>query len=182
MTTRTVTAFLGGVCLLQSLAALTGTGGVRENSLGATVCLIAFLHYTWMRTAKNRQEKQELRFGDWFVTCPLLLMELHSMTRNESNLLLQICLVTLMLALGALALGGDEKRRSLFFSLSTIVFLYVTYDFLSKVNHHTEVAYAFFLVWGMYPIAFLSRSDTAFDVLDMASKGLFGLYVASSHE
>lgn len=187
-TNRSVTAFLGGVCLVQAIASLRAESedGTMKNALGACVCLVAFLHYTWMRSAKSRGEKTELRFADWIITCPLLLWELHFLTRNTGSLWLMVGLCTVMLGLGVASersrsQADGEGRRLAYFLSSSVVFSALAAYFLLHARSETKLASGFFAVWGLYPIAFLSQgrwSDFGFDLLDMVSKGGFGLYVA----
>ena len=176
-TTRGTAAFLLGVCLLQSLTSINYESA--SNALGAMVCLIAFLHHVWMFDS-NVKLRTELRFSDWIVTCPILLWELYIITGQESIESLTSCiiLVTCMLALGFGAAHSKGMRRAITFCLSSVCFVILTLLFMSGVQENREIAITFFLVWAIYPICFLLDSTNGFNVLDMISKGFFGIYVA----
>lgn len=68
--------FLGGVAVLQALAALRAPAArdSTSNALGATVCFIAWQVYSQMTGASVRADTT-LRYADWVVTTPLMLVE-----------------------------------------------------------------------------------------------------------
>ena len=183
LTQNTTTAFLAGVALVQTIVALrapVASPKGRANALGACVCLVAFLHYTWMRDA-SYYEKNRLRFGDWLVTCPLLLWELHEVCAVKGQRW-AIGVVMLMVLFGyAAKLAESSPWRHVLFGLATVLFVSVAYATVRDARRHRELVTAFFGVWALYPVAFLlpnSASEPLYDMLDLVSKGLFGLYVA----
>lgn len=180
LTQNTTTSFLAGVSLVQTLAALKSTDArtARANAIGAAICLIAFWHYERMRGASD-VEKTLLRYGDWVVTCPLLLLELQEMTEGEDRWTLGA--VVLMILLGLRAKQTRGAGRQALFGASTLLLVAVVVATVRGARQNRELVAAFFAVWSLYPVAFLlddARGNQAFDVLDAASKGLFGLYVA----
>ena len=80
--TQGVAAALLGVAVLQALVALTATtpAATAANAVGAAVGVIAYYHYELMRRAPSVGARMELRFSDWAITCPLLLVELSKLT------------------------------------------------------------------------------------------------------
>ena len=182
LTLNTTTAFLAGVCLVQTVQALRSPrpSSTRANYIGACVCLVAFLHYRWMRDA-DANEKIRLRYGDWIVTCPLLLWELQELTGVEEQ---QWALgaVVLMVVLGYAAVQSSGRRRAALFIVSSGLLAAVTLATTLGARRHKEAVAGFFALWALYPVAFLLDSNAMYDVLDLASKGLFGLFVASADD
>lgn len=191
LTLNTTTAFLAGVGLVQALAALRPLRPVapnaptpeyaRANALGACVCLVAFLHYAWMRNATD-DERIDLRYGDWVVTTPLLVSELQVLTGGAAPQWDTIAAVVGMVGLGYVAARTGGWRRGATFALATLALVYVAGVTVRDARRHRAAVFAFFGLWALYPLAFLvvdaKLRNSAYDVLDLASKGLFGLYVA----
>ena len=76
-----VTAGLGGITLF-SLAKAINTKDNKKKLSNATAVLInsiAFIHYLRMRNFYDKSNKSadlvQVRYSDWFLTCPLLLFE-----------------------------------------------------------------------------------------------------------
>ena len=181
LTLNTTTAFLAGVAVVQALASSRADSHrpARANAIGAAVCAIAFLHYSWMREAGDEEERTRLRYGDWVVTCPLLLLELQEMARvSESARAFPLAGVVAMVGFGYAAARARGALRHLLFSVSSLVLAAVVHSTLSHAKERKWLVASFFSLWAAYPVAFLVGKDAAFDVLDAASKGAFGLYVA----
>lgn len=145
--------------------------------LGACVCLVAFLHYVWMRDASSA-EQIRLRYGDWLITCPLLLQELHDLVGIEGQEW-ALGAVVAMVLLGYAAVRSSGSRRHALFTLSSLALVAVTAATVSGATRRKEAVAAFFGLWWLYPVAFLFDSNPMYDVLDLCAKGLFGLYVAT---
>ena len=184
LTLNTTTAFLGGVAAVQAIAALRATkkGVTRANLLGTCVCVVAFLHYTWMRTA-SASEKVRLRYGDWVVTCPLLLWELQEMTGVEGQQWALVGVVAMVL-LGYAAVRRRGWTRYALFGVSSAILAAVAAATVHGAVREREAVAAFFAVWALYPAAFLLEefnldANPSFNILDLVSKALFGMYVAA---
>lgn len=181
-TSQATAACLLGVGVVQIVAALK-TNASEENAIGACVCVIAFLHYLWMQSS-TPDKKLELRYSDWYVTCPLLLWELHKLAgqQDKSTLVIPVVAVMAMLALGhsaATQIESNSRKKWLLFALGCVAFLVCTMSFISNSKVNKKAVYSFFGVWSLYPLAFILRSNELMDVLDMISKGGFGLYIAA---
>lgn len=184
LTLNTTTAFLAGVALVQTVAALRARSesAAKANVLGACVCVVAFLHYYFMRTA-GPAERVRLRYGDWLITCPLLLWELHELTGVEGQGW-ALGGVVAMVLLGYAAVQSVGWRRHALFAAASAVLAAVAAATVGGAQRHREAVAAFFGVWALYPAAFLLDgagvdSNPSYDVLDLVSKPLFGLYVAT---
>lgn len=210
LTLNTTTALLGGVAVLQALAAIAaadsgGAHGVEQKSgwrwktqaLGATVCVIAFLHYKWMRETPDALERLRLRYGDWIVTTPLLLLELQTLTDGDvpekavvdDRWLRRVG--ALCATMGMVALGyGAERSRSAWvryplFAVASLLLAGVTYESVSTARRNKNLVFYFFVLWWLYPLAFLlpesmsGTSNSLYNVLDALAKGVFGMLVAT---
>ena len=179
---NTTTAFLAGVAAVQFLAASrpdASREAARSNAVGTAVCVIAFLHYAWMRHA-DAAERTRLRYGDWVVTCPLLLYELQEMAGVPARARgWPLAGVVAMVGVGYAAVRNAGAARHALFGLSSAVLAAVVHATLSAARADARrLVGAFFALWAAYPVAFLVGNDAAYDVLDAVSKGVFGLYVA----
>ena len=178
--TQAAAACLAGVALVQAIAALS-TDSNEENAIGACVCIIAFLHYSWMTSASD-DKKIELRYSDWYVTCPLLLWELHNISGQscKSTLILPVLAVCAMLAFGHMAeLQKNDSDRLKLFTIGCIAFAVCVASFVANTKTNALIVYGFFAIWCLYPVASWLRNNSMMDVLDIISKGLFGLFVAA---
>lgn len=185
LTTNATAAFLAGTAVFQAVVALRAPDSERSkaNALGATVCVVAFLHYQWMRGADDA-ERVRLRYGDWVVTCPLLLAELFFATRQTSAAAMAAVVVAsmLMVLLGYAAHHRARARVPLFV-VSTLLLIFVAWRVVAGARVHRELVAYFFALWALYPVAFWAggaAGNAAFDVLDALSKGLFGLLVGAA--
>lgn len=181
---QAVTAFLAGTGLLQTIAALQ-TSYVQQNAIGSFICLVAFLHYTWMRDASDA-ERVELRFSDWLVTTPALLLELHLLTEQTSRatLVVPVLAVLVMLGLGFGATRAATRgARAALFGGACVAFGVVAGSSLRHAQAEIGIAVAFFGVWSLYAVVaalveWNASFDIAFDALDAISKAVFGTWVA----
>ena len=175
---NTTTAFLAGVSVVQLAAALRAPSkeAWKANVLGACVCVVAFLHYRWMRDA-GPQRMIELRYGDWIVTCPLLIWELQALTGVEGQQWV-VAASVVMILLGYAAVKSDGWRRHALFTASSAVLAAIVLATLDGAKTHREAVAAFFGLWALYPVAFLLDSNAMYNVLDAFSKACFGLLVA----
>lgn len=182
--TQGVAAALLGVAVLQALVALTATtpAATAANAVGAAVGVIAFYHYALMSRAPSVGARMELRFSDWAITCPLLLVELSKLTSQGGGSRLAACvaLVLGMLWTGWLARRPGGRLSPARFALSCALFVCLILVFVGGVRQHLPLVVAFFAVWALYPIAFWRNDAVMLNVLDLASKAGFGLLVAAS--
>ena len=149
------------------------------------------------------------RYVDWFLTVPLLLVELVAvlaLTRQASRSLLikLVPAAALMIALGYPGeISGDNGLRGLFGALSTIPFLYILFILFTQLGKSLEkqpasvrgtlgrLRYLLLLAWGVYPIAYLlpllniSGADAwvakqvGYSVADIVAKAVYALIIFS---
>ncbi len=147
------------------------------------------------------------RYVDWFLTVPLLLVELVAvlaLTRQlQTRLLLQLVpAAALMIALGYPGeISGDNGLRGLFGALSTIPFLFILFILFVQLSKSlalqpesvrktlSRLRFLLLLSWGVYPIAYLlpllniSGADAwvakqvGYSVADIVAKAVYGLII-----
>jgi bacteriorhodopsin len=149
------------------------------------------------------------RYVDWFLTVPLLLLELVAVlalaSKVRNGLLLRLLpAAALMIALGYPGeISGDNGTRALFGLLSTIPFAYILFVLfvqLSKSLKNQPIAvrgtlsrlrFLLLLSWGVYPIAYLlpllhiAGSDAwvfkqvGYSIADIVAKAVYALIIFS---
>lgn len=175
---HSATALLAGVGVLQALAAVAHRDV--GNMLGASVCVIAALHYAWMRDAGSMLW---YRYSDWYITTLLMIVEFFVLAEAQHQVagLVGCCMLCwAMLSCGLAARLRDEPR---WFALGCAFGLGLLALFLRSVlptlpRERCGVVLGFAALWCLYPFAHAVRSDLALNVLDMLSKGVFGVAVA----
>jgi bacteriorhodopsin len=186
-------ATLGGVALYQTIAAIRASTSkhgddvaARANGIGAMVCLIAASVYHRMKTTSGA-EVEDLRYADWLITCPLMLWEIYvllgiDIARHAWSFALSVVAITVCIVLGRRAVESKQSKRALYFTLATAAFviMLVNIGLFTDWSRPKHVApLAFLGVWALYPLAFWEKSGAAYNLLDLVSKGVFGLYVGS---
>ncbi len=147
------------------------------------------------------------RYVDWFLTVPLLLVELVAvlaLARSVQNKLLVrlVPAAALMIALGYPGeISGDNGLRGLFGLLSTIPFLYILFVLFVQLSKSlkdqpgsvrgtlSRLRFLLLLSWGVYPIAYLlpllniSGADAwvlkqvGYSVADIVAKAVYALII-----
>lgn len=185
-------ATLGAVALFQALAALTSAmqgkcaNATKANAIGATVCAIATSVYQRMKSSSGR-DVEDLRHADWLVTCPLMLWELYALMQidiknHAHSFAFSVVSIVLCILLGRAAADATGATRGGLFLLATVLFVAMLVNIGLSVDwthSHSATPFAFLSVWALYPFAFWEQSGTAYNVLDLVSKGVFGMYVGS---
>lgn len=149
------------------------------------------------------------RYVDWFLTVPLLLLELVAVlalaSKARNGLLIRLLpAAALMIALGYPGeISGDNGIRGIFGLLSTIPFAYILFVLfvqLSKSLQNQPISvrgtlsrlrFLLLLSWGVYPIAYIlpllniAGSDAwvfkqvGYSVADIVAKAVYGLIIFS---
>lgn len=147
------------------------------------------------------------RYVDWFLTVPLLLVELIAvlaLTRRLQNRLLVrlVPAAALMIALGYPGeISGDNTVRGIFGALSTIPFLYILFVLFIQLSKSLDLQpaavrtmlsrlrFLLLLSWVVYPIAYvlpllnISGADAwvakqvGYSVADIVAKAVYGLII-----
>ena len=87
-----------------------------------------------------------------------------------------------MVLLGYAAVLSSGTKRYTLFAISSLILASIVYATVHGATKNRELVAAFFGVWALYPVAFLfhdpGAKNAAYNVLDLVSKGAFGLWVA----
>ena len=161
---------------------------VVSNALGSSVCLIAAVHYQYMR---DKIEKNEdiiaTRYSDWYITTILMIVEFFNISgtlQSRWGWLLGACLSCELMIMGGHFATVLKENGYYFYHIYAIsVFFYVIlcicYIFGTVVHNNDQNSWVhiFFVLWVFYPFAFWSQKykNIAYNILDLYSKGIFGI-------
>jgi bacteriorhodopsin len=185
---------LGAVAILQGLVALRTSDHktVLSNSIGSTVCSIAFIHYLWL---SSKGDTTSIRYSDWLLTLPLLLLEIYLICdmENQESFLLAVTLILFMLYSGWKAessnVNSGNRKAWLFLGCLNLLLVYMIV--LGQTGFPDEflqaVTIILFLSWSLYGVVSASQGkvedssiQSAYDLLDLSTKAIFGIVVAIS--
>ena len=198
----TTTASMGAISVFNLIRALNVDTPKQKlsNSLSTLINVIAFIHYLRMRKQYDDGKKDivGVRYSDWFVTCPLLLIEycvlMEWITFDENNNIIldfneifniSICIVlTLsMLVFGYLAEKNPDSKN-IYFSLGfiSLILLYCSLYFRQRyIKREDKKNYPIFfiLIWSLYGLVFLlpSYRDLFYNILDFIAKVVFAFFI-----
>lgn len=222
--------WLWAVCAIMGVASLAfmGMSFMRPrprriwNYLTATICFISAISYFSMAShlgwtpidvqfnradrlvAGRNREIYYVRYIDWFVTTPLILLTICLTAALPWHTIMVTLLLGVVMVVTGLA--GALTRTSYkwgFFTFACIAMIAVFYKLLAVGTKHaaplgadvkkayTALAAFTVLIWSMYPIAWgLSEGGNViapdsemifYGILDLLSKVVFGLLVNMFH-
>ena len=188
---------LAGASILQALAALyaTDTKTTVSNATGSGVCMVALLHYYWMSLPGS--DVMSIRYSDWFITLPFLLLDIFlicgiDLMENLGFFLVACLFLMVMLIAGWKALQTQSVAWLALGCLCLLVVYGIVFGVLSQTEQGplATVTRVFFLLWILYGVVavqqYRSSSENSgsiqavYDVLDITTKAVFGVVVASS--
>ena len=164
------------------------------NSISVAICAIAALAYVELHASYTGLVSSDIRSLDWLITCPLLLIEMAILlgaSATDGVVLLAATSSMVMVLTGWNAhCNSVSFCAGVFFFALTALCMYSVWCKSSpkrtRVGASRVVALAFAL-WPLYGLVAGSAlfcgtsvdiTDTAYNSLDVASKGIFGLSVA----
>ena len=188
-----------GVSLVTIIEALrTADPHIRHiMNLESSISLVAGIVYSVFVTLSNDPDNFDLRtitrvrYMDWTVTTPLLLLTLMlffcSMNNKQIHvgvLLIVIVLDLVMLAFGYMAEMGKISKMTgwavgtaAFFGMLVPIYM----NFVVPSDMEQMVVFGLFTaIWFMYGVAFLldeTKKNLMYNVLDVTAKGLFGFFL-----
>lgn len=173
------------VSVLTGLQSLTVSNNLDKVKLqlSTVVTTIAAFHYNLMI---NRPENLVVyRYLDWYFTTPLLLIDfaLTLGIKDITTITKIIGYNTAMLTSGVLGeLNVMNKYNSCFIGFIPLYLLFnILYQEMEKTKENIRLFKAFVSVWVTYGLVYLiDNEDTrnlSYNVLDIISKGFFGLYI-----
>lgn len=174
-------ALLLGIACLQLQACIAGHDEyMASNALGSAICLIAGYHYDWMRRNIDSSKTIHItRYADWIITTQLMLVDFFTLSHTLTSRwywLLGSCITCLLM----LFFGYMSKHQKSFtqFVIGCLFGLLLVACFCAgtiRENHPNNWMFVFAAVWILYPFAFFSKNQTFFNILDIVSKGMFGI-------
>lgn len=192
-------SFLFSYFVLMGYTAITLVEALRTPSVAVrnimnietTVSIVASLFYDMFNRRISTgtfdiQESNLLRYMDWSITTPLILLAILLFYNPDSSVNYVSYLVIVLLDWGMLGTGylGESGALSREAGLSLgFIFFGALLAFLysccidSKVNH--IVFYLFAVIWTAYGVVYMIRDEEtkniAYNILDVISKALFGV-------
>lgn len=163
------------------------------------VQIIEFIFYIWMiLNFSNIKNITQFRYFDWILTTPIMLIALmaylddnkpktlYEYVINNKDLIIRV--VGLNLSMLILGLLGELQliNYNMAITLGFIPFLYyfkLIYDkYMNKKvsNDKFRLFWFFFIIWTLYGVvAYLpyEQKNTAYNILDLFSKNLFGVFL-----
>ena len=190
---------LYGTALITLIEALR-TPNVRVRhilNLETSVSLIAgFVYGIIIERLKSGalqlDDVTKLRYIDWSITTPLLLLVLLLFASFENKTLVNFGFYSLIVLVNwiMLAVGYAAETKSItrtnglifgFGAYAVLLFLIWSQCLHGGKNSHAKFVFiAFAVIWGMYGIAFMLEPESkniAYNVLDMISKVFFGIFM-----
>ena len=159
------------------------------------VCTVAAVHYMYMRNiAASGGNVFPVRYSDWFVTVPLMLYEfctLFGIGWGKTAIIMLISVLMLVAGYSGAKNPAGKPANFLVGSFLLGVILWLCYGDAMSPDKEQEgeitaadrrIASGFLLVWVLYGFAyFVSQplQDLSYNILDIISKGVFGLWVVS---
>ena len=192
--------FIGIICLYGIFIPLASKDIIlREILILETIVqFIEFLFYIWFVFYKINYDVTYIRYFDWFLTTPIMLLStifLFEYISNHSLSILEIITKDFyylsfilicnffMLLVGFLGEINKMYKSISFvlgfiFLLTTFYFIYDKYVGDNLVNQ--LLFFYMFFIWILYGIAFMlpySKKNTMYNILDILSKNLYSLFI-----
>jgi len=158
----------------------------------------AFFYSVFVQKIKDSKvldyaEINTIRYTDWFITTPLMLLVLCSVLSHAKNMKLYIStyLIILLLNIGMIGTGylGETKvlNKQIAFILSFacyfLLFAFIYYKFMLH-GKNTFICiflfYSYLIIWSIYGLVYFldeKIKNTIFNILDLISKAIVGLFL-----
>lgn len=166
-------------------------------ALETSVQVIEFIFYIWLVSQiKKNTNITKYRYLDWGLTTPIMLITLMAYYSNESsladffskhtNIVAQVVsLNTIMLIMGYLGEDGfiDSKISATLGFIPFLIYYKLIYDNFVKNADSSKVKalfWYFLVTWSIYGVAAYfpyELKNTMYNILDLFSKNLFGLFL-----
>ena len=187
----------GTICFIEAIR--TNVPTIRHIfNLETCISIVAgYFYYLFMEKIKDSEKKRkpinwkemtELRYLDWSINTPMMLVVLCAALSYNIKKVVHVSVITIiiilnyvMLYLGYRGETGNKMISALFsflafFTMYAIIF----YHFIRpKYNLPNYILYGLYLVvWSIYGIVYFLEEETKnkfFNILDVISKSLIGL-------
>lgn len=165
------------------------------NATSATLCIVAALAYADMHMSFTGLMQNDVRSLDWLVTCPLLVIEMAVLLGARPGDATVLIAATASLFM---ILSGWNAHQNPFALMIGFVFLGMVAGLLFTLNKkykwcerdrvvYQRVVWWAFALWPLYGLVAclgllcavrIEATQCAYNVLDIFSKGAFGLVIA----
>jgi len=194
-----LTAFITTFAFLSYFAMATGDGSV-IHTVAKTETSQHIVTKIWER------QVFWVRYVDWTLTTPLLLLDLSFLAGlNGASILIAVVADIIMVLTGLFAAFGDTgSQRWGWYTIACIAFLVVVYQVGFNGRHavsgkdkktkvfFTSIAGFTLLLWTIYPIIWgvadgarivnVNTEIIAYAVLDILAKPVFGFWLLITHD
>jgi len=192
------TSFTASYLVLMGYTGITLIEALRTNNLNSrhimnietTVSIVAGLVYSmFLEMIKNPnvdlKEITKLRYVDWFITTPLIILVMVLFYNNRSLPSYQTYFTLVLFNYGMLLagyIGETNKSKKMFgFFLGFIFFALLLFAMISSCipqGSNLAAFWFFAIIWTGYGIAYLLDEDNknlSYNVLDVISKAVLGI-------
>ena len=159
---------------------------VVANRLNAVTCFTASSFYIALNLVPV-ENRFLLRCCDWLITCPLLIIEICKLLGIKSSSVVStvVSLTILMIASGVASISNESYASLGFVCLSAIYAILASTE--RDPNHQVlpiETIWSFLASWMLFGAVFYIRDpsvrDASYSILDIYSKGVFGMTIAAA--
>lgn len=142
---------------------------------------IAGFHYSILDVTKPTIESDILiRYSDWLLTTPLLLMTLSSFYELSDRLTTELIVADVLMILFGLQYELTKDMK--FWTLGTIAYLWIVYRLYNELPEK-DLFYMYFVVgWGLYGIVSLfpmNQRIMLYTIMDNYNKLIFAMHIRS---
>lgn len=177
-------------------------------TLAALITFIAAINYFYMKDVGADGFPTELRYIDWLLTTPLLLIKFPNLLglKNSSSLITRLVVADVAMIVlgyfGEVSLSdGNTTNAWIFFALSSLAWLFIVYTLYSTMGKAADgksaaIKKAFgnmklfvLLGWAIYPIGFAVAAidvdlsmyrELVYTYADLINKVGFGLVAVAA--
>ena len=160
------------------------------NIWAAVVCFVAAFAYIELQGHFCGIPMNDVRHADWLITCPLLLLEMGALlnvSAQNKRIQCAIAASALMVLVGWAEAPSPLQLLCGFALLGVITWQLIALAKNQKDKSKQRIVIVFFSLWFLYGFVAMAVtwaslnsdvSGTMYNILDGASKGIFGLCVA----
>ena len=186
--TRLTPVFLtgvGSINLWQSTEQISNEL-VSVNRLNAATCFAASTFYVALNLVPV-ENRFIIRCCDWLVTCPMLIIEMCKLLGIRcSSVISTLVSLTVLMILSGFASEANESYASFGFVCLSAIYAIMASAERDLVHQilPVETVWSFLSSWMLFGAVFYVRDpvlrDASYSVLDIYSKGLFGMSIAAT--
>lgn len=145
--------------------------------------------YIWFYYNHNLKTMATLRYYDWFLTTPTMLLStiafleydqsIQTVIKNNQEMIKKIITLNLsMLVFGYL--GEIKKIERLHAAILGFIPFLIMFKILFQKYGNNKIIKFMFIVWGLYGVAYMFPDvpkNVSYNFLDVVAKNFWGLYI-----